>query len=224
MRLAAVGLLTLAAGVLLLLRFPVAEAQPEVTATFPEDGDVLAEPPSRIRVCFASPVNIRDPGEGGDFGFTVTTPEGRNLGLRIVFQRNGLGVDVFPGVPDEPSEGEWGVDWRVTDPDTLEPTTGTINFTVGPDGSPVPEEPPISCAGGGPPTPRISPDSTPTPGDAAEGGDEGDDEGDDGTDVVLLALITAGAVGGAVVLGLILVLVRRRIGVSSRRPPPGEGG
>ncbi len=36
---------------------------------FPEDGDVLVEPPPIIHMWFASPVNVRDLHESGDFQY-----------------------------------------------------------------------------------------------------------------------------------------------------------
>ncbi len=201
-------LLTLTVVVPQLLPSPVAGEQPVVTGTYPEDGDVLEEPPSRIRICFVDPVNIRDLTEGGDFGFTVTAPEGRALGLRIVFRGSGLGVDVFPGFTDGPTEGDWAVEWRVTDPDTLEPTAGTIDFAVEPGGSPVPEEPPVFCAGD-----TSMEEATPVDGEPSEAGDQGakedGDEGDEGSNTFLVVVIAAVAVA-ATVLGLVVLLARRR--------------
>ena len=189
----------------MLLYSPVAEAQPEVTATYPADGDVLAKAPPIIRICFADSVNVRNLTEGGDFGFTVTAPEEKSLGLRIVFKIDGLGVDLFAGSSSVLAEGDWVVDWRVTDPETLDPATGTIRFTVGPEGDPVPEEPPISCTGGEPMGSSTPVDVTP---DATEPDEDGS-ESDGGTDTLRVAVIVAGAVG-SVVLALILLLARGR--------------
>ncbi len=197
MRLLAITL-ALAAGALLLLRPSDVNAQPEVTFLFPSEGAVLSEPPALIRMCFASPINVQDLHAGGDFSFNVTMPNNIDLGLRIVFQRNGLGVGIEPGIPDDAPEGEWLFEWRVTDPDTLEPATGTLHFRVDPDGSPLPEEPPERCKTGA---------STP-------GG---------GQDILAISLITTASVIGAAAVGLILYLVRRRIGFSPHEPPGGEG-
>ena len=46
---------------------------------------------------------------------------------------------------------------------------------------------------------------------------------DEGPDILRPALITAGAIGGAALLGLILYFIRLRIGYSPHRPPPREG-
>ena len=190
-----------AASLLLLFRAPSADAQSEVTFLFPLEGDVLAEPPSLIRMCFAEPVNILDLNAGGDFRFSVITPEDRGLGLRIVFQPDGLGVDVFPGLPQDPIDGEWTFEWRVTEPETLEPATGTVRFTVDPEGTPAPVEPARACRDTATPAPDDS-DS------AASGNDEGD-----GSDVLLITGIVAGSVALAVAAGVVYLRVRRR-------PPP----
>ena len=204
-RLAALALPVAAAAAVLLLKLPVAEAQPEVTAIFPKDGEVLSGPPPMIRICFADPVNVRDPDDGGDFGFKVEDPEGNSLGLRIVFKIGGLGVDLFPGHSIGPNEGEWHVEWHVTDPETLEPTDGELTFTVGPEGSPVPEEPPISCAAG-------EPADSGTPAAGRPDVSEPDEDGSGGGGDTLLIVIVAGAVGGAA-LALLAYRARRR-----RRP------
>ena len=194
------------AAALLLVIWSPTGAQPEVTFLFPTDGDTLAEPPSAIHLCFASAVNIKDLDEGGDFSFRVFEPTGRGLGLRIVFQPDGFGVDIYPGVPEEP-EGEWTFEWRATDPDTLEPAEGAIRYTVGPGGDPPPDKPFSRCGGGSSPS-----TTSPTPASA----DDGAAEGSDG---LWIGLIAAAALAGAAVLGLALYLVRRRIGPWTQRPP-----
>ncbi len=47
---------------------------------------------------------------------------------------------------------------------------------------------------------------------------------DDGPDILPRALITAGAMGAAAFVGLVLYVVRLRIGYSPHRPPPRSGG
>ncbi len=159
------------------------------------------EPPPIIRVCFASPVNVRDLDAGGDFRFAVTTPEDRGLGLRIVFRPDGLGVDVHAGFPEDPLEGEWTFEWRVTDPETLEPAEGTVKFTVSPDGSPVPEEPPEPCVPDDTPSPSPTSEPTATP---------TEDEDDNGPDPVFLGLVIGIPVVAAGVA--LFLLIRRRRG------------
>lgn len=188
----------LAVGIALLLGARPAAAQPELVLIYPEDGDVLNEPPPILQLCFKEPVNILDLDKGGDFRFGVITPDGRGLGLRIVFQPDGLGVGIHPGYPTPPLEGEWTFNWRVTEPVTLEPASGTIKFTVSPDGSPVPEKAPTPCGG----TPF--PDETPEPGSLTV------DEDDGGPGTLLVVIIATAALGGAALL--VLLLLRRRRG------------
>lgn len=220
MRLLAIPL-ALMVGALLLLQPSSADAKPEITYIFPSDGDVLAEPPPVIRLCFANPVDITDLHLGGDFAFSVIMPNGIGLGLRIVFQRDGLGVDIQSGIPDDAPDGEWLFEWRVRDAEgEKEVASGTLHFTVDPEGSPVPDEPPESC-GPRPPDAGTTPGATPsaTPDSGSENGD-----GDDGPDILAISLITAAAVIGLAALGLVLYLVRRRIGFFPHKPPSGEGG
>jgi len=190
--------LVLAVGLALLLGTRTAAAQPELVSNYPADGDVLNEPPAILQLCFKEPVNILDLDKGGDFRFSVMTPAGQGLGLRIVFQPDGLGVGIHPGYPTPPLEGEWTFNWRVTEPQTLEPASGTIKFTVSPDGSPLPDKAPTPCGG----TPF--PDVTPEPGSLTV------DEDDGGTSTLLVVIIAAAALGGAALL--VLLVVRRRRG------------
>ncbi len=196
--------LALAEGALLLLQAPSADAQPEVTFMFPEEGAFLTEPPPIIRMCFADPVNINDPDKGGDFKFSVQTPEDRGLGLRIVFRPDGLGVDVHPGLQEEPIDGVWTFEWRVTEPETLEPTSGTVQFTVGPEGEPLPEETPGDCTAAPEPTPASSA--------------EEDNDGSD-TSLVIAILVIAVTVGG--ILGLLAYRRLRPGGPAPPQPPTG---
>lgn len=160
-------------------------AQPEVTETNVENGDVLDAAPEVLNLCFSEPVNIQDvedyvPEEEGElpWQFTVTLPDGQELGLRIVFEAEGDCVDVFPGLPEEPVEGIWTFDWMVRSQETNEEASGVITFRVGP-GDP----------------PAVEP--------------EGDDGG--GTDAAVIAIIAVG-IGAAVVtaVGGALVVARRR--------------
>lgn len=126
-------------------------AQPEIAESNIENGDVLDEPPSVIELCFSEPVNTDDqPVEDEDvpepWRFSITMPDERALGLRIVFQTDGECVDVEPGIPDEAPEGVWTFDWMVRSRDTGEPSSGTMVFRVGA-GEP-PELPGASDDGG----------------------------------------------------------------------------
>ena len=214
-RLTTIGILTLAIVASLLLWAPGASGQLEVTLIVPEDGAVLAEPPPLIHMCFGSPINILDLDKGGDFDFRVQRPDGRLLGLRIVFQFEGFGADVYPGIHGELMDGEWMLKWRVTDAETLEPTEGIVTYTVSPEGIPVSEEPPGPC-----PAINLTADTSPTPDSGVTAGRE---DGDDGPDFLLVALVITSAAVGAAVIGLLLYLLRLRIGFWLHRPPPSEG-
>jgi hypothetical protein len=198
MRLAVILVLALAAAVSVWQQPPSAAAQPEIVLLFPEDGAVLAEAPLAMHMCFASPVNVNDLDKGGDFEFAVIMPDGRRLGLRIIFQPDGYGADVQPGLPEDPPEGTWTFEYRVTDAETLEPLEGTSTFTVVPDGSPLPEEEPSRCVGPGTPEPGATPTAAP------------DENGDDDDNTTVIAAIVAGAAGAAVLAGVVFVLLMRR--------------
>ncbi len=228
-----VVILTAAVAVLLLSGPPAAQAQaPEIVSMFPEDGDILAEVPAflpatpttpeepipaesryGLQLCFAASVDIRDNDKGGLHDFTVNSPDGTVLALRIVFQPDGLGVVVFPGIAPEPVEGEWTFEWLIRDVDSLEENADSLRFQIQEDGSPVPTEPAAPC--GGTPSPQRSPtpgDETPTA-TATPTADEdsaGQDE-DDGSDALIIALIIVGSVVAAAVVALALYIIRRRI-------------
>lgn len=208
------AILTLTAITLLLLSLspPSVQAQPEVTLIFPEDGAVLAEAPQNIHLCFAEPVDNAD---DADFRFRVFTPEDRGLGLRIVFQSDGLGVDVQPGLPETPLEGEWTFEWRVSDAVTREPASGTIHFQVRPDGTAIPTEPPQRCTGAEAGTPQAG--ASPAAASTADG-----EDGGPGT--LVIVLIVVGAVAAAAAALILLTLTRRRIGAWLGRPPPSDDG
>jgi hypothetical protein len=188
----------MAIGSAILLGVRTVAAQPEPELFYPEDGADVQAPPPILQICFAEPINILDLDKGGDFKFSVRTPEDQGLGLRIVFQPDGLGVGVHPGYPTPAPEGEWTFEWRVTEPETLEPATGTIRFTVSPDGSPLPNKPPAPCGG----TPF--PDATDTPTNRAGDGDDG------GLDTVMVIIIAIAALAGTAVLALVVSRLRRR--------------
>lgn len=117
-----------------------------------------------------------------------------------MFRFDGLGVDIIPGLPEDALEGEWLFEWRVTEPDTLEPATDSVEFTVGPDGSPPPE--PLETCREVTPVTGVTP--TASPADAGE-------EDDDGLGTLAIILIAAASlVGAAAAAGLILYLIRRK--------------
>jgi hypothetical protein len=172
---------------------PAAAQAPELTVRFPEEGAILAEPPTNIHLCFSRPVDVAD---DADFRFLVTTPLGTPLGARIVFQPDGLGVDMMPGIlPEEPPEGDWTFEYRVTDVETKEPLQGVINYQVAPGGAPLPQT-----------FDRCTGEETPPPDPSDQSGD------DDGSDTLVIAVIVA-LVGVALVsAGVIVYALRRRSG------------
>jgi methionine-rich copper-binding protein CopC len=186
-----------------------AYAQVELTEVDPPDGAELDAPPEIVHLCFSQPVIVKD---NTTFEFSYRMPEGRSLGLRIVFQPDGECVDVHPGLPDERPAGEYTLEWQVTAAEGDEEGSGTLRFQVTKDGTPVP---PLS------PKPAETPlPATPSP----EGGTETGDTDDDGPDILFLALITIASVGGAAVLFTLGYLLRRRIGFEPHRPPEDGGG
>lgn len=224
MRFVAASLVALAliVGLWHLTGAPSVQAQPQVTEMVPQDGDRLSQPPPVIHLCFDRPVDISSADSERGFQFRFLTPEGRPLGLRIVFQRDGYGVNIYPGLPEEPPEGEWTFEWRVTDAQTGEAASGVARFTIGPGGRMPPEEPPGLCGPGG--TFQITPGPTTTPVPGPVSPVSGSQENGGGPDVFRLAWITAASVVGAGLVGLFLYLVRLRIGFWLHRPPPRDGG
>ncbi len=156
-----VALLALAAG---LTAPPAHAADPAPVLVFQnvKEGDVLTEAAFAIQLCFESAVNHKDLGQGGDFQFIVTEPDGFHLGSRDVFQPDGLGVAIYPGAPINDPVGQWSVHYRVTSPDAQSALEGDINYTVDPDGQTLPRATPPPCIGSGG-TATISPPPTDTP-------------------------------------------------------------
>ncbi len=105
-----------------------ARAEPELTEQNPAFGDVLEELPESLHLCFSEPVKVD---ESKDWTFNVLTPEGRALGLRIVFEPSGDCVDVFPGAPEEPPQGIWTFDWLVHAQADDTEGSGVIKFQLG---------------------------------------------------------------------------------------------
>ncbi|HEV8574433.1 MAG TPA: hypothetical protein VGR43_06960 [Dehalococcoidia bacterium] len=214
MKLAAAVLV--AAGTVILTLSIASAEEPEVIYQFPLDGAILEDAPLSIQLCFRDPIDTRDLLKGGDFEFAVVDPSGLQLGHRAIFQPDGYGVVVQPGISSSPPGG-WRFDWQVRDEASEDPAEGTIRFTVKEGGVAVlPAEPP-PCTASGTPGPA-SPAAT----DAVDGNTE-PEEGD-GPDVLLLALLTTGAAGAAGVVAMIGYLVRRRIGFWPHRPPDRDGG
>ena len=135
----AAALLALTAVVLLAFAASArAQEGPEVTFLSIEEGQVVSDKPAFIKICFRDPVDIRDLSAGGDFSFSLKTPDGILLGLRIIFEPNGYGVAVQPGLAPGETQGEWEFHYRVRAAGGGPETEDTIAFTVQPDGTPVP--------------------------------------------------------------------------------------
>ena len=224
MPLTAVLAAALAAVVLFPSAPPPAEAQPRLTLISPNDGDVLSQAPRGIHLCFAEPVDNADT---AIFKFQVTMPTGSRLGMRIVFQPDGYGVDVQPGLPSAPPEGEWTFEWLVSDRVTKETAEGVIRFQVRADGGPTPVESPAPCTG--PETPLVIQPTLPprTTGDQQSGSPaagtpvtstvkEDDDGGVDALTVVVIVVVAGAGIAG----GVFFALSRRRGGGAG--PPPAE--
>jgi hypothetical protein len=211
--------------------------EPVITYQFPEEGDALKEPPFVLQMCFQRPVNVKDLDKGGDFHFRLTRPDRFGLGMRIVFQPDGYGVAIYPGLPSDPiPEGQWTWEYRLTDDETLEATEGVVTFSVDSEnGEEIIQVTPPSCSSGatpgptpvrpGTPGPGETPDPDATPGPpGAGGGGNGDapggaidDTGGD-TDRTGLVLLTLAGAGVAAVIATLGYLVRRRLGWWLHKP------
>lgn len=207
---------------------PVLADEPEITFLNPEQGAVLKEKPFVLQMCFKEPVNVNDLDKGGDFRFRVLQPDNKGLGMRIVFQPDGYGVAIYPGLSDgEVPDGEWTWEYRLTDKvNTSDATEGVVKFEVNAaEGKEIVSETPPACLGAGltpiptAPHPGATGSVTPTP-DVIDGGDE--EDGGSDVDILKLALLTIGAAGIAGVLALIGYVVRKRIGYEPHAPHEGE--
>ena len=209
-------------GALLAASTPEVHAdEPEITFQYPKDGDVFLEPLLVIQVCFNEPIDVRDlpPGGEGEFSFDMDRPDGLGVGMRIVFQPNGYGVAVYPGIVSENTEGQWALNFKVRDAESLDTLNHTISWQVQSGGDPIVTPTPAVCptTGDPPTTPIDDPDTTPVPNDDPDVSGDLDDDSD--VDVTKLVLLTLGAAGGAGVLLLIGFLIRRRVGFWLHRPP-----
>ena len=227
--------LVLTGGLRLASRVTVAHGQePTVTFMFPQDRDVLVEPPTVLQMCFANPIDVRDLDKGGDFAFRLTGPNEVGFGMRVVFQPDGYGVAVYPGPPGDAREGKWKFEWRVRDAVTLKSLEDTVNYDVQPDGKPVMTPPPPQCGGTKTPEPPVSPEASPdttsapsdsqTPGLSStptpELGDANSiEDGDDDPDLLQIALLASGALGAAILAGVGAYLLKSRMGSGRRRRP-----
>ncbi len=158
-------------------------AEPQITEANPQFGDTIETLPEFLHLCFTEPVKVD---ESTDWKFDVKTPEGKALGLRIVFKPAGDCVDVFPGAPTEPPNGIWTFDWLVHAQSDGSEGSGAIKFQLG-------ELRPGE-------TPLEKPD---VPESQSDSGDDG------GVPIALLAVIGAGA-ALIIVAGAGFGLSRRR--------------
>jgi hypothetical protein len=187
--------------------------EPEIIFRFPHDGDVIAEPPTVLQMCFKGPVNVKDKDKGGDFDFSLKRSDGIGLGLRIVFQPDGYGVAVYPGsaVPEDPPDGEWTWQFRVVDAATGDALEETVKFTVSAgEGQEIVQGTPPACLAGGVTQPPTSPGESPEATTEPE---------DDDSDISGRALATIGVAGGAALIAIVGFLIRRRVGFWLHRPP-----
>jgi len=235
MRFVAIGMLTVAFALVLQLAPPSALAQaPEVVSQFPEEGAVLAEEPAffpatpptpeepipavaryGLQLCFAEPLDIRDTDKEGLHEFSVRGPSGAQLAMRVVFQTDGFGVTVFPGLAPAPAEGQWTFDWLVRDAESLEEASGTINFEIAQGGSPIPTERLPDCAGTpgsqqSAPAGTTSAAQTTAGATATPGAAENADENDGGLSTAAIIGIIVGAMAAMVVGSGAVLYLRRR--------------
>lgn len=179
---------TLSLGMALFVALAItpARAEPELTEQNPAYGDVLETLPEFLHLCFTEPVKVD---ESENWKFNIFTPDGRALGLRIVFRPSGDCVDVYPGAPEDPPEGIWTFDWLVRAQADDSEGSGVIKFQLG----------------------ALQPGETPL--EKAEADDAGDSPGDsDGSSTGLLVAIGAGAALILVASGGFVLSRRRRGG------------
>jgi hypothetical protein len=208
--------------------------EPEITFQFALDGDVLREPPLVLQMCFKNPVNVKDlpPLDEGDFAFSLTRPDNIALGMRIVFQPDGYGVQIYPGTAEAgPPEGEWKWTYRVVDAEASFPAEdddileGEVKFSVNAaTGIEILQPTPPACIAEGA---TNQPTTIPVPSeDGAEtasptGGLEDDD---DGPDALTLALIGVGIAAAAILAGLAAFFILTRGGSGGGTRGGGAGG
>ncbi len=146
-----------------------AHAEPKLTEQSPQYGDVLQTLPESLHLCFSEPVKVE---QSPDWKFDVKAPDGRSLGLRIVFQPSGDCVDVYPGAPEEPPQGIWTFEWLVHAQSDNSEGSGVIKFQLG----------------------ELQPGETPLPTPkATEAPDNGSGDGGGGSSTGMLVAIGVGA-------------------------------
>jgi hypothetical protein len=194
-------------------------ATPEIVFQFPVEGDVLKEAPLVLQMCFKEPVDVRDlpPLDEGDFAFSLTRPDGINLGMRIVFQPDGYGVAIYPGNAEtEAPEGEWLWTYRLVDRETDEPLEGEVRFTTNAaTGEEILQPTPPACLAEGASSQPTSPS-----GETPSATDSEGSEDDDGTSALTFGLIAIGILAIAAVVAVAAFLFRSR----GKGGPPTPGG
>jgi len=196
---------------------------PEIVFQFPEDGDVLNEPPLVLQMCFMKPVDVRDlpPLDEGDFAFSLTRPDNVALGMRIVFQPDGYGVAIYPGTAEaEPPEGEWVWTYRVVDRESGDPLDGEVRFIASAaTGEEILQPTPPACLAEGATNQATAPSGlTEAPTEAARSG-----SGDDDPDALTLGLTAIGILAAAAVVGVAAFLFHSR-GRGGPPAAPGDSG
>jgi len=183
-----------------------AYAQMEMTELEPADGARLDAPPDPVHMCFSQRLDIRDRGPSR---FSYVPPDGMPLGFRVLYYPDHLCADIIPGLPDDPPDGVYTIEWHVTSEDGSEEASGELHYQVGEGGATTP-------------TASATPSATATA--PAGGGNAEKDTGGGGPDILLTALLTIAVAGGAAVVATLGYVLRRKIGFDPHRPPKDEGG
>jgi hypothetical protein len=201
---------------------PASADEPEIIFQFPVEGQVIAEPPLVLQMCFKAPVNVKDlpPLDEGDFRFSLKRPDNVSLGMRIVFQPDGYGVAIYPGTATtEPPEGEWIWEYRVVDAESGDPLEGEVRFTVNAaEGDAILQPTPPACLAEGATNQPTSVDGSTNSATEDPGSSESDSDDDDDLSVLELALITIGIAAAAAIVGVLAFFFRKRIGYDPHAP------
>jgi hypothetical protein len=200
--------------------------EPEITFQFPIEGQLIAEPPRVLQMCFKEPVNVKDlpPLDVGDFKFSLVRPDNVNLLMRIVFQPDGYGVAIYPDTAGaDPPEGEWTWTYRVVDAASGDPLDGEVKLTTSAaEGEEILQPTPLAClAEGATNQPTAPPAGTEETSTATP--NESTTSGDDDLSVLELALITVGIAAAAAVVGVLGFFFRKRVGYEPHAPSDDAG-
>jgi len=179
----------------------LALAKFELTEVNPPDGARLAAPPGPVHLCFSQPLDIRD---RGPTRFRYVPPDGLPLAFRVVYLPGHQCLDMIPGLPENPPDGVYTIEWHAVSADGSEEASGELRYQV---------------LHAGATTPIANETRAPTP--QVPSGSGGNERDNDGPGIVLLALLALAAAGGAAVLATLAYLVRRAIRRDRQRPPEG---